>query len=180
MAVARLEFRQLHEHQLQALYHLVRILDVHHLVMVVIVRCVRFKHLVDQIEGPDRLKQLVVVTPVRLFYIGLCRIEEHPGLEFWSPVYLHLHKELAALLVLAAHIHYAVFAQRSLRNQFRRQVFNTSDLFLLRERKQRIQKTDHQMLVFSEHFLEGQVGFGVQIHPFLVFFFIFGICFSFS
>ena len=160
-----LELWQLHEDEVKPVDYAVGVLHVHQaVIMVALVAQAGLKDVVDKVERVHRLEQVVVLAAPELAHICLRGVEEHTLLELGRPHHLHLHDELAAAVVAAAHVDYAVLAQRCLRHKLRRKVLNGCYLVAgMVERQQRVEETHHQVGMLSEHFLEGQVGLGVEV-----------------
>ncbi len=116
---------------------------------------------VHNAERVDRLQTAVAVALVRLLDVGFRRVEQHTLLELVGPVHLHLHNELAALVVFAPHVDYGVLFQWAVWNQLGRQIFDINHFRPFLERQQRIQETDNKVGMFCEHRLESQVVFRI-------------------
>ena len=108
----RLELRKLNENQVEALDALVGVLHIHDVIVVIVFRNVVHEHVVDKVERINGLQQIVVFLLVELAHVCLRSVEEHALHELLRPDHLHLHKKLAAILVMATHVDDAVLLQR--------------------------------------------------------------------
>lgn len=158
------EFRKFHEHEPQSVYHPVGLFHAHNPVVVIIALHFRFEHIVHQVQRINRLQQLILLLAVELPHVCLRSVEQHPLHESRRPQHLHLHYELPSSSVLASHVHYTVFLQRSVRHQLCGQILHfTYLLFRSLERQQCIQQAAYQVRMFAKHLLESQVRFRIQI-----------------
>jgi len=100
----------------------------HNLEVVVIPFAVR-EGVVHEVQRVDGLQQFVVFPLVQLADVCFRRVEQDALLVCRSPHHLHLYDELPSALVLASHVHDAVFVERRLRNHFGVQVLHLCNLF---------------------------------------------------
>ena len=158
----RLELRKLNKHKAQSLYHLLAMLHVHYPVIMIIPLNFRHIHIIHQIKRIHRLQQIIIIATAKLPYVCLRSIEQDTAHECRRPYHLHLNYEDTPCNIPAAHIHYAVLLQWSFREKLCRKILHAHNLLILRlEREQGVEKTYHKVGMFSEHLLEGQIGFGV-------------------
>ena len=108
--VVRGELGQLDEDKAQSLDYLAGVLCLHDFIVVVIFRAFR-EGVVDKVERVDLLEFVVVRPDFQLADVGFRGVEQHALLIVGGPHHLHLHDELASLLVAATHVHDAVLAQ---------------------------------------------------------------------
>ena len=112
------------------------------------------KNLVDKIERVYRLQKLILALLVKLTHKGLGSIKQHTLLESFSPQHLHLYNKLTVLYVTTSHIHNAVLAYISVWYKLRREILHALYLLVVCQRQKGIEKTDEQVLVLTEYFLE--------------------------
>ena len=157
------KFGQLDEHQLQPFEALGGLRAVDKAVVVVVGGQVGLKHVVHQVQGVHGLQGAVLAAAPNLADVGFGGVEEYPRLERVRPQHLHLHDELPAVVVLAAHIHNAVLEERQLGHQLGRQVFERHNLLAFRQRQQGVEQALEQVRVLAKHLFERQVVFGVEV-----------------
>ena len=161
--VARLEFRQLDEHEVQSVQDFARIKVMDHAIVMVVGFRVRLERLVDEIERINRLKQMVLLALGQLPNVCLGGVEENALLEGGGPVHLHFDDELASARLLASDIHGGVLAGRGARHKFRREIFYGFDFSALVQGQKSVEKAYYEVLVFAENLLECQIRLGIQI-----------------
>ena len=124
------ELRQLHEYEAQTLDDAVGVGHVDNGIVVVELLGAGIEtYVVDEVERIHWLQQRVVLALVKLLDNGLGGIQNDTTLELVVPIHLHLHDEMAATRLAAAHIDDAVLLQGCLRHQLLRQVLHA--LYLL-------------------------------------------------
>ena len=159
-----MEFGQLYEYKVKAFYNLVGITVVHQVIIMVIVFYVFLKHGIHKVQGIDRLQTFVAHA-----FLGLCNvcfrcIQQHTLFERIGPRHLHLYNKLTLPVILAAHIHNTIFLGfGSVGNLLGRPILYAHHLFIVSEWQHGVEQTDNEVFMFSEDFLEGQVGLGIQI-----------------
>ncbi len=76
---------------------------------------------------------------IQLPHIGLGSIKQNTLLKLFRPNHLHLYQELASLFILAPDIYDAVLFQRTIWNEFCRDILHTLDLMVLVKRQEGIE-----------------------------------------
>ena len=157
------EFGQFDEDEAQSLDDLLCVGHFHDSVIVIVCLAVR-ECVVHEVQRIDRLQQLIVTPFVQLADVCFRGVEQHALFVGRCPHHLHFHDELPSDVVLAAHVYDTVFVQGRPWHQFGVQVFHFGDfVFRCLERQEGVQETDDEVRMFAEHFLEGEVGFRVQV-----------------
>ena len=159
-----LELGQLHEHEAQALDDAVGVGHVDDgIVVVELVWAGLEAHVVDEVQRIDGLQQRVVLAGAQLLHHGLRGVEDDALLELVVPVHLHLHDEVAAAGLAAAHVDDAVLLPRILGHHLGRGILHVLYPLALVEGQQGVEQAHHQVFVLAEHLLEGEVGLRVKI-----------------
>ena len=149
---------------MQTIYHLISMLLMNKMIIVVIVIKFWLKNLINKIEGINWFQKRIIFPSVQLLHVGLGSIEENSLLKLRRPNHLHFYNKLTSQSILTSHIHYTKFSCGSLGNHLRSKIGHRSDFFFLTlKRKKGVKQTFHQLGMFAEHFLEGQIGLRIQI-----------------
>ena len=82
------------------------------------------KVVVQEVQRIDSLEISVVSARRKFARVRLGCVEECALIVIGRPNHLHLHNELATILILAANIYNAVFVQRVVGNDLRRKIFD--------------------------------------------------------
>ena len=153
------ELREFDEHQVQPVYHLLRMLDVHEAVVVVEFPELGLEYFVHEVQGVYGLEEGIVVPLFDLPHVRFRRVEQDALAELLRPYHLHLHDEVPSPVVPAPDVHDAVLpgglSGTISAGRYSSSVISSPP----RRQEQCVQEAHHQVGMFSEHFLECRVGF---------------------
>ena len=127
------ELREFDEHQVQPVYHFLRMLDVHEAVVVVEFPELRLEDFVYEVQGVYGLEEGIVVSLFDLPHVRFRRVEQDALAELLRPYHLHFHDEVPSPVVPTPDVHDAVLPEGIVGNHFCREVFKFRDLLSLLE-----------------------------------------------
>ena len=139
----RLELRKFYEDEVHLVDGLVRVLDVHHSIVVIEVLGVVAESVVDKVQRVHGLDVFVMIALVQLPRICFRGIEQHAFHESGRPYHLHLNEKLATARVAAAHVDDGVLFQRVVGNELRFKVFNPLHLSIVGKWEHGVEETYH-------------------------------------